>query len=741
MPVLNKWIGRIWVIAVVALVFNAVVASYNVNDLIDQDKLIQQTRSIQLELTLLMSRMKDAETGQRGFVITGDEKYLEPYSEAIEMVRTHLDRLFLLSSSNDVRQLLLVEIRSTSQAKLDELRRVTEVRRVGGFVSAKAEVDKDIGSKMMDDLRSLVFRFDRIEEDILLGRMSTARAKYRTTILTNLVGTGLAITIVLFAFRIVRRALHKRELAERAALEREDYFRTLTETIPQFVWTCDASGECVYLSRQWVEYTGIPMEQQLGYAWTMRIHPEERESVALAWNAAALGGIEFHKEYRIAGAAGGYRWFVTRGVPIRDSTGKIARWIGTNTDIQQQKEAAENLEMLVESRTAQLHTANRLLTEQQEFLDAILETVDNGIVACNAEGRLTLFNAASRAMHGMIVSDSLPDTWAARYNLFQTDGRTPMHTEQVPLYRAWKGEIVRNAEMVIRTDEQEGRFVLSNGQALRDRAGNLLGAVVSMRDITQRRKYELQLIESAQKLQESNEELEKFAYIASHDMQEPLRKIQAFGDRFLRKYAKDLEPGGTDYISRMLTSAERMRCLINDLLSFSRVSSRTQPPLPIALNPIVGDVLSDLELQIAQSDAQIVVQTLPELKGDGTLFRQLFQNLIVNALKFRRTDVTCRIDIFARPWSEIDTDEDLPVPKGLGWRIVVGDNGIGFEQQYAERIFELFQRLHGRSEYEGTGFGLAICRKIVRRAGGNIVARSEPGMGASFIIDWPTPPE
>ncbi len=246
-----------------------------------------------------------------------------------------------------------------------------------------------------------------------------------------------------------------------------------------------------------------------------------------------------------------------------------------------------------------------------------------------------------------------------------------------------------------------------------------------------------ELHEQARQLQASNRELETFAYIASHDLQEPLRKIQAFGDRLLKKQREKLDEDGRDSLARMLDSAGRMRRLIEDLLAFSRVATAAKAPVPVNLNAVLSDVLNTFEVRIEQTGGRIVVGPLPTLPGDESQLRQLFQNLIGNAIKFAKPDLPPLVRIDAVAFRDLPADADPGRPEGDGWRIAVRDNGIGFEQQYANRIFELFQRLHGRHEYEGTGLGLAICKKITRRHGIQLRVRSTPGVGTTFFLDWP----
>ncbi len=248
---------------------------------------------------------------------------------------------------------------------------------------------------------------------------------------------------------------------------------------------------------------------------------------------------------------------------------------------------------------------------------------------------------------------------------------------------------------------------------------------VSIRyEITRRKIAEEQLKILVQKLELSNRELQDFASVAAHDLQEPLRKILTFGDRLHQQIATVVNEESKDYLKRILKSAGRMRTLIDDLLTYSRVTSRGSPFETVDLNVVLKEVLSDLEVRIEQSQGKIQVGLLPSLQADASQMRQLFQNLLANALKFHRPGIPPQIEVRA-----IQGKDRV--------EIQVQDQGIGFEEKYLDRIFTIFQRLHGRHEYEGTGVGLAVCRRIVERHRGTITARSTPGAGALFLIELP----
>lgn len=233
------------------------------------------------------------------------------------------------------------------------------------------------------------------------------------------------------------------------------------------------------------------------------------------------------------------------------------------------------------------------------------------------------------------------------------------------------------------------------------------------------------LEETTRALQISNSELQDFAYIASHDLQEPLRKILAFGDRLRSRSDGMLNPESLDSLERMVSAAERMQKMINDLLAYSRITTKAQPLAPVNLENTLREVLTDLELRLEQTGGEVEIGPLPSILAEPTQMHQLFQNLIGNALKFHRPGVPPVIKVGCENYAN------------NGIKLVVEDNGIGFETVYAERIFQPFQRLHGRGAFEGNGIGLAICRKIIERHGGQITAESVPGEGSRFIMLLP----
>ena len=288
----------------------------------------------------------------------------------------------------------------------------------------------------------------------------------------------------------------------------------------------------------------------------------------------------------------------------------------------------------------------------------------------------------------------------------------------------WEGEIRNRAK--------DGSFywVHTTIVPFMDSAGKPEKYVAVRYEITERKIAEEQLKIYSKKLETSNQELQDFASVAAHDLQEPLRKIQSFSDRLKIKAREILTGDSLDYVDRIESSAKRMQILINDLLAYSRVTTKSQPFSKVNLEQVVAQVVSDLEVRLEQSHGKVEYLNLPSIEADPTQMHQLFQNLISNALKFSRAGAPPRVVVSA-------STADVPGFAAPACRITVQDNGIGFEEKYLDRIFTIFQRLHGRQEFEGTGIGLAICRKIADRHGATITATSIPNEGSTFIITFP----
>jgi PAS domain S-box-containing protein len=389
----------------------------------------------------------------------------------------------------------------------------------------------------------------------------------------------------------------------------------------------------------------------------------------------------------------------------------------------QQRELARSRDVL------ELHIRERTqaIEKLQHRYELILNSAGEGICGLDANGKATYVNPAATRMTGFDTKELLgrPETeiFGATFSATGHGAGGSKLEDQTFRRRDGSTFIVELVKTPIVENDRE------------------VGAVLIFKDITARRKAEEDLARKADELTRSNAELEQFAFVASHDLQEPLRKIQAFGDRVKTKCEKiDLGEAG-DYLNRMQNAAARMQTLINDLLAFSRVIRSSQPFVPVNLGAVTKEVLNDLEVRIEKNGARVDVGELPTVNGDPTQIRQLMQNLLSNALKFQPHGKQPVVIVSSRIISDSSGKETTIAPDtNPVWEISVQDNGIGFDEKHLEKIFAVFQRLHGRTEYEGTGIGLAVCRRILERHGGSITARSQPAKGATFLFTLPSRP-
>jgi PAS domain S-box-containing protein len=348
----------------------------------------------------------------------------------------------------------------------------------------------------------------------------------------------------------------------------------------------------------------------------------------------------------------------------------------------------------------------------------ILQTMADALFVLDPDGRIRVINGAVTKLLGF------PESALLGRSIDSLERHSGDETISRTLAELSRRGPIREQERVFR--DQHGQSIdvsVSISPVSEEHVQR--GAVVIARDIRERKRTEEEARSALKRLELSNRELEDFAYVASHDLQEPLRKIQAFGDLLKSKHAAALPDQARDYIERMQSAARRMQVLINDLLTFSRVTTKAQPFAPVDLAVVAHDVARDLEVRAHETGGHIEIGSLPVIDADPMQMRQLLQNLAGNSLKFHRPGTP--------PVVTIDGTLD-----GDQWcHIRVTDNGIGFDEKYADRVFTMFERLHGRGQYEGTGIGLAICRRIAERHGGNIIAHSVPGQGTTFEVTLP----
>jgi signal transduction histidine kinase len=369
----------------------------------------------------------------------------------------------------------------------------------------------------------------------------------------------------------------------------------------------------------------------------------------------------------------------------------------------------------------ELKNKERELARKSALLEATLDNIAQGLSAFDGELRLTAHNKRFLALLGFPEHLGTPGTHFSefvRFNAERGEYGPGDVEEQVAARLALARKPTPHRFERIRPD---GSILDVTGQPLPDG-----GFVTTYTDVTEQRRAEKQLAEHARELERSNSELEQFAYVASHDLQEPLRMVASYCQLLQRRYKGKLDDDADEFIGFAVEGATRMQRMINELLNYSRVGRKSAGFAPVACREAVEAALAGLAAAVEEAGATVTVGDLPTVVGEAALLQQLFQNLVGNALKFRRDGVAPEITIGAE--------------RGDGlWRFTVADNGIGIEAEYADRIFLLFQRLHERTKYPGTGIGLALCKKVVEHHGGRIWVESEPGKGSRFNFTIPDP--
>ncbi|QVL34570.1 PAS domain-containing protein [Telmatocola sphagniphila] len=878
----------VWLLAFVAVILNFLASRSNMQTLREHDQLVAHTRDVQKELVDVLSLVKDAESSQRGYQITEQDRYLESFERAAKMLELELTVLKNLTQDNPEQVERANQLGELIQDKLNLLRKTIAVRKASGEVEAEKVIKSGSGFSLMNDVQKQISAMDRVEEDLYQQRINTAENSYLVAAITNIVGGFLILFLVGGAYRLVHSELKHRKTVERKLREtnqhldssRQDMAETLAQldaflqNAPVGISFFDPNLRYVRANHQIAEMNRLPLAAHWGKT-PRELRSDFPEEILQDFKHSLATGERIpdrilHIEQEVSGKKRVWRLSI---FPVRDN---LQKKIG--------------LGVIALDITEQLHTEQQI-RDSEAFFRSVLENSPDCIKILDREGRIQEMNSPGRKLmqiddfeqikgrqwesmwtpeqqqdvkkaFDLATSGSIgrfsgsrptmkgtpkywdvqiapipgPDGTPFRYVCVSRDvtehrkievelreslERFRLLTEAIPqmvwatdasgqvtyynrrwidhtgvtvelarnlgwrelvhpedlqgMHDAWEKARQANSDHYVNEFRLRGksdpnyRWMLTNAVALRETTGEISQWVGTMTDIHEQklqsevleRLVELRTSEllklnrslqeeveersraeereknQARELRRSNEELEKFAYVASHDLQEPLRKIQAFGNRLTQKYQSTLGEEGQNYIERMLDSSARMRRLIDDLLAFSRVTTKPGNFEMVDLNLLVQEVLSDLEGRLLQTGGQVIVGKLPKIQADALQMRQLFQNLIGNALKFHKVGVPPEVNIASQLIGTNSADNNDSV-KPACYRVDISDNGIGFDEKYLDRIFEVFQRLHGRDEYEGTGVGLAICRKIVERHRGSISAKSQPGQGATFEVTIPS---
>ncbi|MFD1733244.1 PAS domain S-box protein [Deinococcus malanensis] len=507
-------------------------------------------------------------------------------------------------------------------------------------------------------------------------------------------------------------------LAERAALAldnaaryeasqiSERRYRSLIDATRQIVWTNTAEGMLVGKQPGWTQLTGQTETEYTGLGWTDRVNPEDLHRTFDAWQEALLSRTIYESHQRVTVASGEERHFNVRAVPVLDLDGQVREWVGVHTDI-----------------TEQVRAETRLRSSEERFR-SLVEASPIGIAVGAMDGSMHLANDAYLHMLGYSRAEFEAGqvNWAALTpaEFLEQDFQAFEQAFAQGTSEAYEKEMVcRDGRRIpvglvlTRYEAQDETFVVAYVQNLTVQ----LEAERALREYGV--ELERRVEERTRALEQTNAELERFAYVASHDLQEPLRTIAGLTGLLEKRYADLYDERGQNLLRLIVEGTARMKTLLDDLLVFSRLGAELLTLEPVSATHLVEEARGRLGGLLEESGGQVTCGPLPIVLGNVFQLIQVFQNLIGNALKFRKPDSAPHVRISAEPDGEF-------------YHFTVEDNGIGIDPAYFDRIFVMFQRLHGRDQYAGTGLGLAICHKVVERHGGQLWVESTPGEGSKF---------
>lgn len=823
----------------------SIIFFYNLNDQFNKAESIYQANqginAINHGYTIYLRMIGE----KRAYHLRLNEKALQRFKNArLDFTKSQMQARKLLSRESD--RVLFEKLSSLYAIRVAQLDRHIQYLTILPIEEAISKVNSEYGVSIQleDEVRGLfdqlVGQLNRYSTNTENERLRLQHLNIISFIVITILGLLLIIVVSYTQIKFGKLKITK-ELSDENLLlvqKAEAQLRSEKERMLHIIegtragtWEWNVqTGETIF-NETWANLIGYSLAELQPISiqtWIRFAHPDDEQQSTQKLQACFDKTADYYEcECRMQHRNGHWIWVLDRGKVISwTEDGKPLWMFGTHTEITKVKETA------------------LALKESNAFVDAVLNSINTGIVACNAEGVLTLFNNATIQMHGIPKSSIPADEWGKYYRLLHKDGVTPLEKKDIPLYKAWKGEEVHNDEMVISNISGELIYVRTNGTQFKDQNGQVLGAVVGMEDITELKKIQIALeerehkfrgifdstfqfigylkldgtlveanktaldfagltpadvmgkkfwdcfwwqiseetqiqlkqyfdravlgetvlyevavwdknknpvtilfnlkplldaqgkvvaiipegrpiqdiVEAREALAQKNLELERFASTAAHDLKEPLRMISGFMTLMKDRYADTLDETASKYISFAVDGAKRMDRLINDLLAYAKIGSAEAKKEPIQLNQLLEEVILLQEAVITEKKGLVTWDTLPDIQGQSTVIRLLFNNLISNALKYQQDNVPPKVHISVKDLS-------------TQWQFCVADNGIGIPMEQADNIFILFKRLHGRDKYAGTGMGLATCKKIVELHGGRIwFEPAAEGTGSCFYF-------
>lgn len=728
----------------------------------ETNRLNKSGRTVQVSLTA--SPIRD----QQGFII-GASKIARDISLQKDAARSSMRLAAIVDSSDDaiISKDLDGVVMSWNKA----------AERIFGY-TAQEMIGRPI---------TTIFPADRLDEEkYVLSRIREGRRiEHFETVRRAKDGTLLDVSLTISPIkdsqgRIVgaskiARDITAHKVAEEALRRNEEQLRLMANSIPQLAWMADANGDISWYNERWYEYTGTTFEQMRGWGWQVVHDPQVLPQVMERWKESLQKGAPFEMEFPLRGADGVFRWFLTRVNPMRDAEGRVLRWFGTNTNIDEARNARQALEE--ETRILELLNDTGSAIASQLKLESLVQMVtDAGTQlsgakfgaffynVINDQGEAFLLYTLSGAPREAFEKFGFPRNTPIFNPTFSGEGvvrladvtKDPRYGTMAPHYGMPKGHLPVRSYLAVPVTSRSGEvigglfFGHPEPDVFTERAERLIVGIAAQaavaidnarlfetaeREITQRKKTELALQKAKDELEErvkertsslleTTEQLETFCYTVAHDLRSPLRAQQTFAQALLEDYSNHLDAEGREFVRRILRSAQRLDKLVNDLLTYSRLTRGELKFENVSLEKVVSDVQKAHADEIEGSKAVVTKGSLQSVFAFEPTLNLIVTNLIANALKFVKPGEVPMINV----WSE---------EKAGRVRLWVEDNGIGIRPEGLNKIFGIFQRLHPADKFPGTGIGLAIVQKGAERMGGGAGVESEHGKGSRFWVELP----
>ncbi len=514
-------------------------------------------------------------------------------------------------------------------------------------------------------------------------------------------------------FTAYLRDITERKRMELAVRESEERFRTMANSMSQLAWIARADGFIFWYNQRWYDYTGTTPEQMEGWGWQSVHDPAVLPEVMANWTGAIAAGKSFDMEFPLRGADGQFRTFLTRSQPLKDSEGRVVQWFGTNTDVEALKQAQERLR------------------QSEEFNRRIIESSSDCIKVLDLEARLlSMSEGGQRLLEIQDLNRYLNSCWVS---FWQPEDQPRVREAVEAALAGGAGRF----QAFCPSEAGNPRWWDVIVTPIRGASGEVEQLLSVSRDISAQTQaeekirqlnaeLEQRVRERTAQLEIANQELEAFSYSVSHDLRAPLRGVNGYVRMLQEDYGDQLDEEGNRLLGVVSREAKRMGRLIDDLLAFSRMGRQQMRRTPVDLHALASGVFETLISEKPGTTPRFELQPLPPALGDPAMLRQVLANLLDNALKFSRHQAAPAIEVSG---SSRDGENTY----------YVKDNGAGFDEQYRDKLFGVFQRLHSEAEFEGTGVGLALVQRVIHRHGGKIWAESKPGRGATFYFTLPTP--